>query len=175
MTINEAIQKIAQSNDELYAVTAKVLKVDNSKRNCDVEPHNGDAIIYGVRLQAISGNDKGLIVIPVVGSDVVVVFLNKDAGIVVLSSEIERFNISIDSLTLEMTNEGLYLDGNANLKTEVNNLLDGFAKMVDILNVFQLTTNVGLTIAVAPHILTQLTGLKTDITAVKNRLNTILK
>jgi hypothetical protein len=87
--IGKYIQKLADSGDEIYAQVCRVLSVDRGERTCEVAPLNGSAGIPGVRLQADLNSNTGVLVVPVVGSNVLVNFLNKNAGFVALCSEVE--------------------------------------------------------------------------------------
>lgn len=91
MTTAQLIQKLAgtkQGEDFDGVFAAKVLSVDTAEYTCDVEPLDGKADVFGVRLNAQTGQNKGWLCIPAVGSVVVVVMLNKVSGFVAMTSEL---------------------------------------------------------------------------------------
>lgn len=92
------IKKLADNGDEVYAMICKVLAVDANERTCDVEPLNGDADIFGVRLQSDLNASTGFMVVPVVGSNVLVSFLNKNAAYVAMCSEVDYVHLRGDGL-----------------------------------------------------------------------------
>jgi len=132
--IGDAIQRLSKTNDEMYSLVGKVLSVDEDKRTCDVEPINGDAVINNVRLQADLEGKSGLVLFPKEGSHVVVTFLNKQTGYVALCSEVDKISFSKNN----------------------NDLLEMMKELIGIMKEFQLSTNVGATIKVMPHIVTRL-------------------
>jgi len=87
----ELLQELAgDPAAEYYAKSCKVLEVDEATRTCDVEPYDGTAAVYNVRLQATESGEKGLVLIPVVGSGVLVVFISKSRAFVALSEEVDK-------------------------------------------------------------------------------------
>ena len=98
--IKELIQELA--NDpaaEFYATACEVLEVDEQARTCDVKPFDGTAEIYGVRLQAIEGSEKGLVIVPTVGSGVLVCFISKSRAFVALGEQLDKILIDCDEVT----------------------------------------------------------------------------
>lgn len=95
MNLKEAIQSLASTNDEVYSVVGTVTAVDAEKRVCDVQPSNGDAELFDVRLQAqLQG--EGFLLVPAEGSDVVVTFLNQQTGYVAMCSTLERIELGTE-------------------------------------------------------------------------------
>jgi len=93
-------------------MVCEVKAVDKEARTVDVEPLDEGAPLLGVNLQANQGSTVGLVQIPRVGSSVVVATLSGyDAGVVVLMEDIERLEIVIGNYSLEMTDEGITLNG----------------------------------------------------------------
>lgn len=158
--LKDAIQKISKTGDEVYSIIAKVKSVDEEERSCVVSPLNGDADIFGVRLQAGLNKEKGIVVFPKVGSYVVVTFLNKITGYIALCTEIE----------------GIYIASNeSDFKTEMNSFIDTTIELIGVLRTFQLATNVGATIEVMPHVKLMLEEKETKLEALKSKMNTFLK
>lgn len=95
--IEELIREIA--NDpaaEYYAKPCEVLTVDESARTCNVRPYDDTANVYGVRLQALKGSEKGLFLVPTVGSAVLVVFLSKSRAFVALGEQLDKIVIDTE-------------------------------------------------------------------------------
>ena len=89
MDLKTAIRKLAENGDEVYAKVCKVISVDTDERTCECEPLDGSADIPGVRLQADTEGTAGFLIMPKVGSFVIVNFLNADAAFVALTYDIE--------------------------------------------------------------------------------------
>ena len=115
---------------EIYSVICTVKSVDEVKRTADVAPINGNAEIFDVRLQSSLNGSNGLCIFPVVGSVVVVTFLNKLTGYVSLFSE-------VDKITLDTENE-ITIDGGQNGGlVKVNDLLNKLNNLENDLNNFK--------------------------------------
>lgn len=98
--IKELIQELAgDPAAELYAKPCKVISVDEDARTCEVEPFDGSAVIYDVRLQAVEGSDKGVVIVPTVGSGVLVVFISKSRAFVALGEQLDRILVDCDEVT----------------------------------------------------------------------------
>ena len=55
--------------------------VDEAARTCDVEPLNEDAPLFDIRLQSEQAANEGVVMIPAVGSWVIVTFTSKADGL----------------------------------------------------------------------------------------------
>jgi len=116
--IGKMLRKITEDKSaEIYSVVCTVESVDEAKRTADVAPINGNAEIFDVRLQSALNGSNGLCIFPVIGSVVIVTFLNKLTGYVSLFSE-------VDKITLDTENE-ITIDGGQN---------GGLVKVNDLLN-----------------------------------------
>lgn len=96
--IGDIIRAYTSDEHKPYSVVAKVTAVDKTANTIECEPLDGSADFVEVRLQAQNG--KGLVLYPVVGSDVVVSFFSKDDAFVSLVGQ-------VDTLALESQNESL--------------------------------------------------------------------
>ena len=94
MEIREAIQRLADKDQEVYSQVCNVTAVDLNARTLDAEPLNGDPEIYGVRLQATPSITGGIVIIPTVNSSIVVTWLSKTKAYVALCSEIDEIIIN---------------------------------------------------------------------------------
>jgi hypothetical protein len=126
MTIREAIIKIIEDgqNFEVYSKICKVDSIDSDLNTCEASPIDGDAQLLDVKLTATEGNQKGFIVIPEVGSNVIVTFIDKDTSFVSMCTEIESvvFNggsngglINIETLISELGKNNLILEAIKNI------------------------------------------------------------
>lgn len=157
--IAEAVRKLGQSNDEVYAKVCEVLKVHQSDKTIDVKPIDDTAEIYNVRLQAES-ETGGLVLYPKKGSMVLVVFINKNNAAVVNTSEIEKFSLVIDPCTLEVDKTGFLLKKqNETMKKLMKDLIKACKQL-------KFTTNTGSTI--------QLINIQ-DFIDVENRFDNFFK
>ena len=95
--IAEHIRKLADNGDEIYAKIGVVKTVNTKDRTCDVDPIDGSATIFGVRLQADINGSDGFLIVPVKGSHVIVNFLNKNAAFVALTYKIDYVNLRGDN------------------------------------------------------------------------------
>lgn len=97
MNLQNIIQDLADQGHEIYSKVCKVISVDQDKRTCDVNPiDDDDDIIYGVRLQSDMNETTGFVMIPAVGSYVVVTFLNKSTGYVGLMAKVDEIRLNGD-------------------------------------------------------------------------------
>lgn len=163
MAIQDSLKLLLKNNTENYSIVAKVESVDKNKRTCTVVPvSDADDKIFGVRLQANQEGTKGIVCFPVVDSQVIVTFQNKQTGYVALFSEIESYEIIIENQTFNYDKDGL------ELSSPQGSLKSAFEDLLNILKNFKLSTNMGVTIAVLPDIVLQIEQLKT-------KLNSFLK
>jgi hypothetical protein len=174
--IKEAIRKLVENQDEVYSLVAVVDSVDTVSNTCDVSLVSGDAPLFEVRLQAARGLSSGLVVYPVVGSEVLVTFISKEDAYVAVYSEVENVVWTVEGQTLDFNKDGLGVRTSAvSLAKEIGALLDTMDALVDTLLQFQLATNVGPTVSVMPQVVAALQGHKVDFLGVKNGLAKVLK
>ena len=128
--IRDLIQKLAQTGDEMYSVVGEVSEVDETARTCTVQPANGTAKIIGCRLQSGIDSESGFVMVPKDGSNVVVSFLNKDAGFVTLMDEVDKIIIDCDDVAFNGgDNGGLVISGETasklnDIENKVNSILN---------------------------------------------------
>jgi hypothetical protein len=173
--VKEALRRITATDDEKYCVVGKVVSVDENARTCEVQPVNGDATLYDIRLQADQGSDTGAIMIPEKGAFVIVSFLGKETGYVSERSKVEKIVWKIGQQELTYTADGLRLESAASdLKTEVGNLIGLISDLLTTLQTFTLGTGVGPTTGVMPPSLTDLIAAKVKLQGIETKINTIL-
>jgi hypothetical protein len=105
MNIRDLIIQLIKDNEEKYSLICKVIEVDRDKRLCVVEPKNGDAAIYDVRLQSIVSSQMGLVLFPEIESDVTVAFLSKELAFITQTSIIQDIKLNIGDFSLEIDAE----------------------------------------------------------------------
>lgn len=164
--IKELIQELAgDPAAEYYSKPCEVVEVDEVARTCDVQPYDGTAIIYGVRLQAIEGSKEGLVIVPKKGSGVLVVFISKYRAFVALNEQLEKILVDVDEFTINGGNfGGLYKAPQAN--TELNKLKTRLTAIENALKSFATTQ----TSAATP---TPLTPLVAGFTALNSVMTTL--
>lgn len=158
--LREAIRNAAKGNDEIYSLVGIVKAVDEGKRTCDVEPSNGGAMLFDVRLQAKESGTEGVVFVPKKDSEVIVTFMSRESAFVSMFSDLE-------SITL--------VKSDLNVATETTELFDIIDSLIDVLKVFKLSTNVGVTIQVLPDIQAKLEVLKNRNSSVKKKFSKLLK
>lgn len=107
--------------EEFYSKTGKVKNIDETERTCDVEPVDGSAEIFGVRLQASIKSNAGVVLIPKDGSFVTVTFMNKDTGYISQTTEVAKvigkleddgeFDFTVGNSTLKVTKDEITFNG----------------------------------------------------------------
>lgn len=128
--IRRSVQAMIKKMIPPQAIICKVTAVDKATSTCDVEPLNGDAEIFGVKLQADETADFGVIPIPAIDSNVIVQFLDKSNAFVSLIAQIESYLIKINDITLSIDANGIELNGEdlgglikiSDLVTKLNNI-----------------------------------------------------
>lgn len=118
--IGELLRMIVDDpTKEIYSIICEVTELNETERTVDVAPLNGDAEIFGVRLQSAISLNNGFVIFPKIGSVVIVTFLNKLTGYVSTFSEIDK--IYIDSENEIIFNDGSN-DGIVKISPLVNKL-----------------------------------------------------
>lgn len=178
MKIDELIKKLAEKGDEVYSIAAKVKEINESERTCDVEPLDGAADIFGVRLQSVPDDDKGICVFPKVGSTVVVTFLNKKTGYVALCAEVDKivgkfgsfeyvqdsngFEGQLNAQKIKFSGDSFKVDGFFEAVSGANGLKSALDELLDTLMSAVITTPSGPG-AFDPGFITAVTALKAKI------------
>ena len=170
-----ALKTITKTSDEVYAKVCEVLEVNEDEKTINVKPVDDTAEIFNVRLQAES-ETGGLVLFPKVGSMVLVVFINKNNAAVVNTSEIEKLELVIENVELQIDKDKflfkrdqvqLEIDQTGFLlKKENETLKKLMADLIKAIKALKFTTNNGPTI--------NLINIA-DFIALENRFNQFLK
>lgn len=98
------------SKEKIYSSVCTVISVNEAERTCQLSPVNGDAERKG-RIQANLSLTEGIYIKPIVGSKVLLTYINNKTGIITSYSEIENIVISIDSTSFEMSDGETVFNG----------------------------------------------------------------
>lgn len=132
-SIRELIRQIVIDEfTEMYGVPCVVESVDEDEGTCACLPVNGDAKFIDVRLQAEAG--KGVLIMPKVGSKVIVQPINTVTGYVSMFSDVDSIKF------LDGSHGGLVKI--SDLVTKLNNLEDTVNDLISTLQ--------GIVIPLAP-------------------------
>lgn len=154
-----ALKTLTKSSDEVYAKVCEVLEIDQDEKTINVKPVDDTAEIYNVRLQAES-ESGGLVLFPKVGSMILAVFINKNNAAVVNTSEIEKLDLVIEGVNLQIDKDGFLL------KKENETLKKLMVDLIMAIKSLKFTTNTGSTI--------QLVNIQ-DFIAIEKRCNNFFK
>ena len=132
--VRDILEKIVKGNTKnTYPFFGTVLSVDVSKKSCTVEPSNGDADILDVKL--IADQSKAILLIPKIGSKVVVSMFDKDNAFIELTSEVDKIEITIDSQKLEIdTNGFVFNTGNFGGLIKIEELVNKLNRIENDIN-----------------------------------------
>ena len=144
--IGQMIKALAHQGANIEAQLCTVTAVDAAARTVDCEPLDESAPLLGVNLQANQGLTSGMVLIPKVGSYVIVALMNDGVnGCVIATEEVERMELVIGEARVEVTEDGIVLNGGAlgglvkvealtsrinNIENDLNTLKEVFAKWV---------------------------------------------
>jgi len=103
--LRDIVRELIKDNEEIYSMVCKVVAVDETLRTCDVEPIDGSAAIFDVRLQSKNETGVGLVAFPSVDSDVTVTFISKELAFVSCTNQIDRVQLNIGEMSLMMDAE----------------------------------------------------------------------
>ena len=112
--IGQMIKALARQGANIEAQLCTVTAVDAAARTVDCEPLDESAPLLGVNLQANQGLTSGMVLIPKVGSYVIVALMNDGInGCVIATEEVERMELVIGEARVEVTEDGIVLNGGA--------------------------------------------------------------
>lgn len=167
MDIRELIQELAKTDAEVYSVIGKVTALNQTDRTCTVEPLNGDAELFDVRLQAVEKGANGFCIEPKINSDVVVTFINKNLAYVALCSEVENVKLNIGTQEVLIDNQSMTINGFLKVASEVSDLKTVVGELIDAI--------MGLPILVSGAAGTVNPSYFPQLIAIKTKFNSFLK
>jgi len=107
MTLQEMV-KILAASGKTYPLLCEVIDVHDADGTIDVKPVN-EPEFFDVRVNTEVNPDKGIKQMPKKGSNVFIIPVNAETGIVVLASELTSWALTIASAKLEQTEDGLLI------------------------------------------------------------------
>jgi hypothetical protein len=121
-----SLKAAALRGEQLYLSIARVDEVDEEARVITCTPIDDGAQLINVQLQGVTNGENGACIVPALGSEVVVGFLDRDNAVVVLCSEVERVTLDV--------NDTIVINGGTNgglvkiqeLTDKVNDLVQAF-------------------------------------------------
>lgn len=158
-SVQDAIQRLGNTGDELYAKVCKVIKVDAENKVCDLQPVDDSGELFDIPFNADVAVD-GLINQPKVDSHVLVVFLDKHNAQICNISGLDKSFLKIGNVEFKIDATGFMLKKqNENLKLLMHDFLTAIKEM-------SFTTNTGNTIRLINE---------AAFTALQTRFNDLLK
>lgn len=106
------------SNEFPMPLPGSVLSVDGLF--CNVQPSNGAAEIKKVRLIANTEAEKYYVLVPKVGSDVIVTWLSKHVGVIALVSEVEKVLCKAGDVVYELDANGFNLKHGTTVEFDID-------------------------------------------------------
>lgn len=125
--IKKAIKGLSETGDEVYSILCTVKSVDLTAKTCYCLPVSGDADITDVSL--IVNAQTGFMIIPTVGSKVLVTMQNESTGYVGMYSQIDFIYLNGDSYGGLVKVADLVTKLN-NLEKKVNTLITAMSSWV---------------------------------------------
>jgi hypothetical protein len=96
--VRKVLRQFLRDNIPVQSIVATVKEVDETNFTCAVQPIDGGAMIYGVRLKpAIDESDNGLIAIPAVDSDVIIAIANNNSSSSYISGKVKTYLIKTEA------------------------------------------------------------------------------
>ena len=136
-----ALYKLQTQSDKFYSAVAKVKSVDETARTCSVEIVGDEYLIDDVQLNVAVDSTAGFVLVPAVGSFVLISFHNKSDARVSMFSELDKVLINCDTI---IANDGLN-NGLVNVTHLITELSKFDAKFTAICaQIAVLNTSVGL-------------------------------
>jgi hypothetical protein len=128
LTIKEIVTQLASDGGEYYGKVCLVKSVDGLV--CDCEPVDGDADILDVRLIA-DDSEEFFVLVPAVGSIVIVEFLTKEASYVSMVSKVSEVKYKIGTAYYSTTEAGFLIQkGNDTMKQALVLIIEAVQQIV---------------------------------------------
>ncbi len=108
--IRNYIRQLAQQGDTHTCLVCQVDAVNLAERSIDCTPLSGEAPYLDVALQATTEGEMGLLLVPTVGSYVLIVPTGGSGGVVVATTDIEQLLVRIEGVSLHASREGITLN-----------------------------------------------------------------
>ena len=140
-----ALEESFKRSQKMQAIAAIVIAVDENLMTCDVEPSDGGAAYYGVRLRAAAKEgDFGISMIPKIGSTVLIGIINNDdrQAYVAMFSDLEKAVLKVENGPANIFGTSLQLNGKSHdglikaqgLFAEINKITARVDGIIDAIN-----------------------------------------
>lgn len=124
-TLLQVLKRAVNTGEEIYSQVCVVNSVDENARTCDVSPLNEDADIVAVRLSATIDSTQGVVIIPKVGTNVIVTFITRNVAFISMCTDAEKVLIDCDTVIFNGGNKGAMVVI-ADLVSKINRLENTF-------------------------------------------------
>jgi hypothetical protein len=158
--IREAIEKMAgnKSQQNIKLVDCEVVSVDEDKRTCNVTvlSDNSEYDLENVRLMATV--DDGILIIPKVGSIIIVAHNSKNVKYICQFSEIEKVLLITGDTIIEIKDGSVkFNDGSFDGFVKIKDLTNKLNEKVNLINAELLKIQTGIAAAGGTYSLTNIT------------------
>ncbi len=105
-TIEEAVKKLAGTHlkDDMHLVAATVITVDQALRTCTCTPIGGKAVTDLGNVQLMAEIDDGFLLIPAIGSTVLVMWSTKNVPYIAMYSQLQKaYLVTLNGIVLAGT------------------------------------------------------------------------
>lgn len=164
--IKEGIQRLAGTwgKDFVSIIESEVISVNEITRTAMVNPLSGD-YSSNLTVNLLANPNDGFVLIPSIGSTVIIAMTNKNDYFVVQFSDIDKVRITIGNFEILMTeNELLLGDGSLNGLVKVSDLvtkLNNIENRLNIIGTWAATVTPPLTVTpLTPTIQSELENTK---------------
>ena len=139
--IREAVRKLAgtQLSDEVFLVSCMVESVDEGARTCDCINIEGGAVTDIPNVQLMAEVDDGMLMLPTVGSTVIVLYAKRAIPLVVMFSEVDKVLMISGNSVVSITNDNVKISNGSSSATIADQLiqfndgsLGGLVKVKDL-------------------------------------------
>lgn len=180
MKLSEYIEKQIKEHGHVYG---EVKSVSESSSTCIVTPDDGGPDIPDVQLTPYLEQEEGVILLPAVGSRVLVAKTGEASGAILMASDLDKYTLNVDGNTLIIDGDislvrgtsNVTMDGDVNIvnggskivihsseRIEVSNSVESLKDLLsDLLTALSTTTAAGSPLSSAAQMLTFITRLET--------------
>jgi len=114
--IRAALRRLNQQFCDAAILVGEAIAVDEGDATIDVQPADGGAVYYSVRLRAADADSgMGVIAVPAVGAQVICAMDSAHSGIMLYATKVDKYSIRLsDSIAIEGSNSGWVINGGNN-------------------------------------------------------------
>lgn len=171
--IRDAIQKLGKLYQFDTVVYGQITSVNESKQLCDLQPSNGDAEIFDIRLQTT--DDKALLFIPTKGSYALAIMESETSGFLVWTEQTDSCQFKVGDTHIYVSKSGIEIKKDTtDLKDVLLDFLKDYDDTLDMLTK-PLFVAGQIPVTLLPTALPTIVKKKVELAKVKNNINTIFK